>query len=653
MIFGNTAAEVDSHDVPYNLSNVVLYVTGPSPGNPNVNELYTTNPSTGNTVMTNSGTDQGPMSIAAGDIAMRNDGELYTLSLGNTDANSGNYTQVSTANASSLSSSNDGIITYEINQANPVNTATGQPNLIQYNAGVQFTAMAYDQTGTTRTLYAVGQIPAGGYYGGATGDLTTNLIYQLDPNTGAVQNNPNVPALPTNATTTGLLPGVNLLMPAATGTNGSPEVDAGETVTIPGGPSTVTFEFISGPSAVIDYPAGGQDIRDGQSFEVDGKTYEFKEGEVFNVTGPGTSFNDHDTFTVTTTSGTSTFEFLTPGSIITNPGNIAVAFGPGFTATQMASAIATAINTAGIGVTATLAGGANPTRINLTGDTGITTGSAGLTVDGSFNVTPGTIAIPFNEAQTTAQIGASIQSFVSANDPAVQVGFAYDRINFYGANAATTNLTLTPAAVPTGGPGMTQTLPTVTVTPGDIAVPFLFSDTSSQLAAKLAAAINRASTTYPGFAATAVAAGGDVQMTGTTGTITTTAPITISGTGGGGGDITGMAFLNNVLYAVTSGGGLFIIHNPGPGASLSFVANPTTTGGAIDFSGLTAGPPDVNSGAYANDLFATDTSGKLYAFNTSGVLQKIFDNNTATSVATGVAGVRGWHFPRSITICGT
>ncbi len=636
-IFGTSASAVDSHDVAYTLGNVVLYVTGP---NGSSSELYTTNPSTGGKV-----TDQGTLASSVGDLAMRNDGELYDLSLGTTDANSGNYTQVNTGTAASISSQNDGIQTYQIDINNPTNPTTGQPNYVAYNKGVQFTAMAYQQSGTNRVLYAVGQIPAGAYYGGATGDLTTNLIYELDPNTGQVLNNPGQAALPTNATTTGLLPGVNLLVPDATGPSGSPEVNAGETVTIPGGSSTVTFEFISGPSAVIDYPAGGQDIRDGQKFTVDGKTYEFDEGKVFNITGPGTSFNNHDTFTVTNSGGTTyTFEFLTPGSVITNPGNIGVAFGPAFSATQMASAMATAINTAGIGVTATLAGGTAPTRINLTGDTGISSGSAGITIDGNFGVGAGNIAIPFNEAQTTAQIGASIQSFVTANDSSVQVGFAYDRINFYGANPATTNLTLTAPAVPTGGPGMTQQA-LVTLTPGDIAVPYLFSDTGSQLAAKLAAAVNSAVTTYPGYAVTATANGADVSLTGTTGTITTTSPITISGTGGGGGLITGMAFIGNTLYAVSSGGGLFIINNPGGSASLTFVANPTLSGGAaISFSGLTAGPPDVSGGIYANDLFATDSAGNLYAFTTSGVMQKIFDNNTAYTVSTGVAGATGLAF---------
>ncbi len=171
--------------------------------------------------------------------------------------------------------------------------------------------MAYNQSGTNRTLFAVGQIPAGAFYGSTPGDLTTNLLYQLDPNTGLALNNPGKPALPTDAPTTGLLPGVNLLMPSATGVTGPPDIVDGQTITIPGGPTTVTFEFDSGPSAKID-DTGGQDIRDGQTFMVDGKTYEFNEGKVFNVTGPGTSFNNHDTFTVSTATPavTTTYEFL-------------------------------------------------------------------------------------------------------------------------------------------------------------------------------------------------------------------------------------------------------------------------------------------------------------------------------------------------------
>jgi hypothetical protein len=108
--------------------------------------------------------------------------------------------------------------------------------------------------------------------------------------------------------------------------------------------------------------------------------------------------------------------------------------------------------------------------------------------------------------------------------------------------------------------------------------------------------------------------------------------------------ITGMAVINNILYAVTDQGGLYIINSPAGLASVQFVAKITDgNGNALPFTALTNGPPDVSQGAYANDLFGTDASGNLWAFNTSGVLQPIFANGQ-TSVSMGTTNVTGLAF---------
>ncbi len=65
LIFGNSAATADSQGVPYTLGNVVLYVTAPNTGNPNVSELYTTNPSTGGVKAVPTGPVTGPLPIKA------------------------------------------------------------------------------------------------------------------------------------------------------------------------------------------------------------------------------------------------------------------------------------------------------------------------------------------------------------------------------------------------------------------------------------------------------------------------------------------------------------------------------------------------------------------------------------------------------------
>ncbi len=124
-----------------------------------------------------------------------------------------------------------------------------------------------------------------------------------------------------------------------------------------------------------------------------------------------------------------------------------------------------------------------------------------------------------------------------------------------------------------------------------------------------------------------------------------TAPVLLNPTGVSGNEtITGMASIGGTLYAVTDAGGLYIISSPGATASLVFVAAiKDANGNPIPFTALTAGPPDVSSGAYANDLFATDSQGKLYALSTSGALLPVFAGG-ATSVSLGTTNVVGLAF---------
>ena len=112
--------------------------------------------------------------------------------------------------------------------------------------------------------------------------------------------------------------------------------------------------------------------------------------------------------------------------------------------------------------------------------------------------------------------------------------------------------------------------------------------------------------------------------------------------GGPGGQITGMAFVNGTLYVITSLGGLFTISNPAANATATYVGTATARAG-INFTSLTAGPPNADGGKYANDLFATDASGKLWCFDTTGVLQNVFSNGAA-SISLGLTSVVGLAF---------
>jgi len=148
--------------------------------------------------------------------------------------------------------------------------------------------------------------------------------------------------------------------------------------------------------------------------------------------------------------------------------------------------------------------------------------------------------------------------------------------------------------------------------------------------------------------------------------------------GGGGGNITGMAFLDGQMYCVDDTGDLFTLNGldyslsnnggdygfqpetsngvnyiapvTGAGPTLKFIGTlKEASGKAIAFEGLTDGPPDVigsvgQSGPYGNLLFAVDSSGNLYAINpTTGKLQAVLVDGRS-SVPTGIAGAQGLAF---------
>ncbi|MHB9077543.1 MAG: Ig-like domain-containing protein [Pirellulaceae bacterium] len=102
------------------------------------------------------------------------------------------------------------------------------------------------------------------------------------------------------------------------------------------------------------------------------------------------------------------------------------------------------------------------------------------------------------------------------------------------------------------------------------------------------------------------------------------------------GQTTGMAFFNGQLYGVSSSGYFYTIDTGSGRASSVRNLGPS-------FAGLTLGPQNVENAAYANMLFAVDTSGRLYALDTDGVPQPVFFGG-ATSVSTGVGGATGLAF---------
>jgi len=117
------------------------------------------------------------------------------------------------------------------------------------------------------------------------------------------------------------------------------------------------------------------------------------------------------------------------------------------------------------------------------------------------------------------------------------------------------------------------------------------------------------------------------------------------------GFTTGMAFVGNDLYGVDTTGHLFTID-----VTTGEAGNIVQIDGAPDFQGLANGPQNLESGRYADLLFAIDAAGDIRAFDTAGTLQTVFDAVDAAGdpgsdgiadaaiIPSGVAGATGLTF---------
>ncbi len=111
--------------------------------------------------------------------------------------------------------------------------------------------------------------------------------------------------------------------------------------------------------------------------------------------------------------------------------------------------------------------------------------------------------------------------------------------------------------------------------------------------------------------------------------------------GGLNGDITGMATRGGLFYLVDDAGGLYS-HDVGSFGQTTFIAN---VGGLnINFAGLSLGPDEVEGGKYGNTLFGISATGELFAFDTAGVLQPIFNDAQTSVQVAGVFNVTGLAF---------
>ncbi|TWT83198.1 Dockerin type I repeat protein [Planctomycetes bacterium CA13] len=193
---------------------------------------------------------------------------------------------------------------------------------------------------------------------------------------------------------------------------------------------------------------------------------------------------------------------------------------------------------------------------------------------------------------------------------------------------------------------------------GNVRIPLYPTDTSAVVAARIEQAVQDASDSgdLPNVTATA-AVGADprsVRFTGEilnvssgVGTLRTTN--LVAGGIPTGGSVTGIEVVGTSLYAVTDTGGLFVVGGgfldavgQGNREVGTYVDTATDLIG-LNFTGLRAGPGNVQNGELSQVLFGITADGTIHAFNTRGELQPVFAGGR-TSINTGIAGALGLDF---------
>jgi hypothetical protein len=350
--------------------------------------------------------------------------------------------------------------------------------------------------------------------------------------------------------------------------------------------------------------------------------------------------------------GTFTFEFDNSGAV--GAGNIRVPFFTFQTAEQVAASIQSAISNSGAPVTLQLVQNftAGYGRVVVSG-TGMTYLQATSPITNmTQRLSPRVFTINVEENFTAAQIGAAVEQVVvqstrfTASADGARINFPPPKV---APPAVPPNRIATAAADFLGVPQWVDQNAATGVAVGNIAVPFWAADSASEVASQITVAINQ--TLIPGV--TATQSGAAVVVSGLlSGGITTPAPFTGGGSGPGG-NVTGMASVGGSLYAVTDNGGLYRINPdvftniteppapPNRNVPTQYIGSSSDDLLGIRFAGLAAGPSNVENGRYANTLFGIDRNGRLYAFNSQGVLQPIFVDGQ-TSVDTGISNIPGF-----------
>jgi hypothetical protein len=651
---------IDDGFVPYHLGDVILFISQDTGFSETT--ISTVDGFTGALETT-----VGSFNRDVGDVDLRGaDDRMYAFTHGANDAQAGNYVQISTGDASLTPPcggpiDDDDVQTYHLDPAN---------NVVQSDVGMQYDALTYAQAGllvgdAREHGFMVGHRP-NGLPTNPPGD-SDNILYRFEPSIAAIDCGEATTLPPGNPDRSGadlvLGAGTNkvergiLRTDIDTGGTASTWILASEATAVDASGTTplildgtrfaidhdginttapIEFEFNSGPEVAFRVdPANGIHVRDGDIFQLDSAPYEFNTGPVIVVEAiRGDEINDGEVITITDSNGQpKNFEFNHVDDVIS--GNVKIDISSSTPQSQLVFLIMAAIN--GVNNYTVQAETLSPTsnRITLISDSNNTPAqstTSKIVVEGQPGGSGGTgnlieVEETFNDSQFSDAIVTSFNQL-----PAITVSPDGSRINFSGVTFGTFT------EIINRGVFVDQLADGALNNPLAKPVRFLASDSATDIALKMTTALNN-----NGISATQDLTVIRLDPPPPPAVLQATVesvdlPLRIGGAAPGG-DITGMAFIEDTLYAISDAGGLFVIENPlgiGTSAQLRYISTSAPALQGKDFQGLAAGPVATEDGLYSEILFGIDSGGKIYAFDTDGILQPLFVDGATTVQAYGL-----------------
>ncbi|WP_218934549.1 GEVED domain-containing protein [Rosistilla ulvae] len=613
------------------------------------------------------------------DIAIRPNGDIFGYnSNGVVDDASWHYYNIDTgfANTTDLTPTGTNLITNEALIAVDAQgnvTATVVPS----DTGVTVNAISFDAINGSERGFIVGDRGPG-----VGVDQTQNLLWQFNPTTGLIQGigGATLVAADTGGFTdprergyieTGNpnnLPSTRLGVTAASVANANgfvaPSLTDGVSFTIRDfvSATSIPFQFDLGSAIQISSNvSSGVFLRDGETITIGGQLFEFDTGVRLDVVGTsdplsgGVEEGSRVTLTSKSTGLAYTFEFDSDGIDFTGrdfsrPDLFAVDLTTAITDGSAASVLASAINAAGVGIRAT---SSNTGEIVLTGTVGTAPSTGlGITSLGADGITStNATAIVIDDDLSSTDLTQAISSAI--RDSQIAIATAGTRIDFTDNPDIDLDLD-----TPLGVGAAISIVGTANTAGGPTVIPFDVDDTAAEIGTRIVDAIQAAVDSGLLTSVSAAVDGNTVVFNGAN-VLSANNPLTVAGIAPGG-TVTGIAtpseIVNGVvtpgadLYAVSNQGGLYRIDSQftSPAQawfvdSIGAYVETATDLLGINFTGLSAGPENVEGGKYADLLFGITGNGDIYAFNTRGELQPVFANGSSR-ISTGVFGATGFDF---------